>query len=289
MSDAPTTDHERARVLAADIFAALPSLWRFHGRHQPLYHHLNTAMKEYFAGISDDRIGIHPFADVVWPRISLGNLSSYEFFALDEMILHAFYWRNRSRYASFFDVGAHIGMDTLLAAVLGYTVVAFEPDPENFRRMNDILSVNRCLDVESHCKGISDAAGSVEFIRVKGNTTASHLSGAREFYGDHESFTVETMTFADVGRFPDLMKINVEGHETVVVRTISMPVWDGMDAFIEIHDAENRDNIFAHFAGSGINVFAQRLGWRKARAAGDMPATNKEGYVFISRRARMPW
>lgn len=289
MNNAPTADRERARALAENIFAALPSLWRFHGRHQPLYHHLNQAMKDYFAGVSDDLMGIEPFADVVWPRISLGNLSSYDFFALDEMILHAFYWRNRRRYASFFDVGAHIGIDSLLAAVLGYEVVAFEPDPENFQRMNDILLFNGCSAVESYCKGISDSAGSVEFVRVKGNTTANHISGARDFYGEHESFTVETMTFADVGRFPDLMKINIEGHETVVVRTIPMPVWDAMDAFIEIHDEENRDNIFAHFEGSGVNVFAQRKGWQKARSAADMPATNKEGYVFISRRQRMPW
>ena len=73
MSGAPMSDHETARSLAEDIFASLPGLWRFHGRHRPLYHHLNGAMKAYFAGVEDERIGIRPFADVIWPRISLGN------------------------------------------------------------------------------------------------------------------------------------------------------------------------------------------------------------------------
>ena len=285
----PMPDRDGARRLVENIFAALPDLWRFHGRHQPVYGHLDRVVRAYFAEADTGTIGFHPFADVVWPRISLGALTSYDFFSLDEMVLHAFYWRNARRYATFFDVGAHIGIDALLAASLGYRVVAFEPDPENFRRMNEILALNALGDVDTHCKGISNRTGHIDFVRVKGNTTASHISGARAFYGAHETLSVETTTFDQVGHFPDLMKINVEGHETVVVSTIPAPVWERMDAFIEIHDAGNRDRIFDHFAGTGVNVFCQRIGWRKARRAADVPATNKEGYVFVSRRKRMPW
>lgn len=278
-----------ARVLVGQIFAALPALHRFHARSDPLFRHLDGIVAGYFESGSGEVLDIEPFEGVYWPRMSLGNLSSYCFFGLGEMVLHAFYWRNRERYRTFFDVGAHMGVDSLLAAHLGYRVWAFEPDPENHRLMRDILARNGCTTVEPIRAGIADTAGDVEFVRVAGNTTANHVAGARDFHGPVERLDAAMTTFEAIGFLPDLMKINVEGFEKVVVPTIPQSAWSATDAFVEIHDIENRDAIFEHFDGTGINLFTQKTGWRPARERVDLPKNNKEGYLFISRRRRMPW
>ncbi len=277
------------RALVEQIFAALPDLWRHHAAGTPLYRHLDGVLRAYFEGGTDERIAMAPFADLWWPRISLGNLSSYCFFTMGEMVLHAFYGRNDGRYGSFFDVGAHMGIDSLLAAHLGYRVHAFEPDPDHGRRMAEILARNGHPDVTVHGAAISDRAGETAFVRVQGNTTASHIAGARDFHGPVERVSVKTMTFEDVGWFPDLMKINVEGHESVVVGTIPAKVWDRMDAFIEVHDSPNRDRLWDNFQTIGVGLYSQKRGWRKARRPDHLPATNKEGYLFVSRKRRMPW
>lgn len=45
-----------------------------------------------------------------------------------------------------YDFGAHIGWYTIMAAELGHTVVAVEPDPENARLLRRNLKDRRCAD-----------------------------------------------------------------------------------------------------------------------------------------------
>ena len=244
---------------------------------------------DYFDKIDDGKPGIGPFSDLIWPRYPTGDLSSYQYFCFAEILFYAFYWRNYGTYRSFFDVGSHIGIDAIVASIIGYEVSCFEPDPDNFELLRQNIERNQREDIKAYCKGLSDKSEEIEFVQVKGNTTANHISGARDYYGDSEVIKIETMTFEEIGTFPDLMKINVEGHEKIVVPTIPGDVWSKMDAIIEIHNEENRDALWRHFQDHGVNLFSQKIGWEKAEAIEDVPKWNSEGYVFISKKSEMPW
>ena len=62
-----------------------------------------------------------------------------------------------------------------------------------------------------------------------------------------------------------------------------------IDAFVEIHNDRNGEEIFNYFQDSGINIFSQSLGWQKINSLEEMPVTNKVGYVFVSSKPEMPW
>ncbi|MBR82875.1 MAG: hypothetical protein CMF66_03035 [Magnetovibrio sp.] len=274
-----------------EIFESLPGLYKSHAVTNPIYSHLSQVVKSHFDGLDTDRPGFGPFADLHWPRVSAGSgpVDSFGFFCLVEFVIYSFYWRNRSRYRTLFDVGSNMGPDAIIAAKMGYEVDAFEPDPQTFELLKRNIEANHTESVTPHCIAISDTTGVVDFVRVKGNLMASHISGARDFFGDHEYFSVETSTLDDFGAYPDLIKINAEGSEGAILGSIPREQWDCMDALTEVHNKENRDEIFNLFAKSGVNIFAQKVGWLEVKELADMPANSKEGYIFISIKDNMPW
>ena len=122
---------------------------------------------------------------------------------------------------------------------------------------------------------------------TKGNTTASHIIGERNYYGDSEVISVQTTTFDQTG-YPDLIKMNIEGHECVVLCSIPFEQWKKLDCFVAIHSEDLRSEIYKHFSGTNINLFSQKLGWEKAYDEKSL-SLEKEGYVFISTKKQMPW
>lgn len=218
-----------------------------------------------------------------------GNITSQDYFILHELLSYSFYWVNRNVYRTAFDIGANLGMDSIMLNRFGYEVYAFEPDPLLCEMLNKNISLNQCSDIHVYQKAISDRCGIVDFVRVKGNTTASHILGARSFYGETECLKVEAITIQDIGIYPDLMTMNVEGYEKNIVQSIDYPFWEKMDALIEIHNEENAEEIFNYFSASDINIFSQKLGWQKISKVEEMPTTYKEGHIFVSRKEKMNW
>ncbi len=278
-------------ALLEEIFAALPKLSEFHAVSGPLYRHFETFIKDHFDGLDMDRPGFGPFTDLYWPRVPAGNgsVDSYAFFCLVEFVIYSFYWHNRHRYGSLFDIGSNMGADAIIAAKMGYQVDAFEPDPATFKMLKSNIDANDTASVKPHMLAISETTGTAEFVRVKGNIMANHISGTRDFYGEHDTFSVATSTLEDFGAYPDLVKINVEGSEAAILSSIPRARWNTIDVLVEVHNEENRDVILDGVAGGGVNIFAQKIGWRIVETADDMPADSKDGYVFISTKENMPW
>lgn len=261
----------------------------FHNLDNPLFKLLHSEIKAYFIGKSSEKIMVRPFADVIFPRVSLGNFDSDIYlYAPEELVIRSFYARNASRYKTFFDIGSNIGWDALLAASLGWQVNAFEPDPDNYRQLQENIRRNRFSNVRTHCKALSDIAGELRFVHVKGNTTASHVAGARNYTGEAEFFSVSATTFEEIGFFPDLIKMNIEASEKTVIPTIPLHQWQKTDCFVALHNDDNRNVVYEHFVDSDVHLFSQKIGWEKATRAEDL-SLEKEGYVFISAKEAMPW
>ncbi len=275
------------KEIVESIFRTIPDVTQFHNKDSELYIIFDKILHSYFNEYEDEILDVAPFDGIIWPHVSLGNIHSYYCFMMVEFIVYSFYWVNRANYKTVFDIGANIGPDSVILDRFGYEVYSFEPNPYNYDLFVRNIQLNGCKNIHPYQKAISDKAEVVDFIGVRGNTTASHIAGVRDFHGEVDRFKVETITLKDVGVHPDLLKINVEGHEKAVVASIDHDNWKSIDAFVEVHNQENRSAIFSYFKGSDINIFSQSLGWEKVENEKDIPI--KEEYIFISGKPNMPW
>lgn len=231
-----------------------------------------------------------PFGALRFPFTRMGTISSLELFDLDELIIFSFYWKNRCRYAKVLDLGANLGLHSLVLSRCGYEVTAYEPDPVHFAQLTSNLSANDCGAVSAKRAAVSTRAGELEFVRVLGNTTSSHLAGAKPHpYGELERFPVLAEAFAPMLRGIDLVKMDVEGHEADLLRTTAHDDWLCTDAIVEIGSADNAAAVFGHFKAERVNLFAQKGGWRRVECLEDMPTSYHEGSLFISMRDEIPW
>ncbi len=115
-----------------------------------------------------------------------------------------------------FDVGAHVGYYTLLAATrvgMAATVFAFEPNPRNLRHLRHHVEINGLENVEIVPVAVADAVGVARFEQGSGSGTG-HL-------GDAGALEVPTLTLdafvAQRGVVPQVIKIDVEGAELRVL------------------------------------------------------------------------
>jgi FkbM family methyltransferase len=272
-----------------NIFSVIPKVSNYHSPDHELFILFDNLIKEYFEHTDNDIIDIEPLKGLVWPRITCGNLSSYAYFDMQQAILYMYYYLHRHEYKIAYDIGCHIGGDSIILEKFGYEVYAFEPEKKNFQILENNVQINNCKNMHIYNKAMSDTRGKKKFIRVLGNTFASHIEGERDFYGDVEYSQIETMTFDEVGASPDLMKINIEGHEKVLISCIPVEQWEKTDAFIELHGEESRNAVFSYLKEIDMNIFSQKIGWKKSENINDIPESYREGYIFVSRKSKMIW
>lgn len=231
------------------------------------------------------------FGTIVFPFLQMGAVSSADIFgSLNELIIFAFYYANRHRYRRVADIGANIGLHTILMSRLGWTVRAYEPDPKHVVHLTRNVALNQLGLVEIEEAAVSDKSGTVDFVRVLGNTTSSHLAGAKEApYGELEKLPVRTVDIRDVILQVDFIKVDAEGHEKTLIECTSAGHFENMDMMVEVGNVKNANAIYDHLSSIGINAFSQKTGWQPARSRSDMPVNYKEGSLFISRKPVMPW
>jgi len=283
-----------AQGLLADIFAALPHCHRLHARDSALYGLLKKIarpeIEARFSSASAEGKDFGPFGQLVFPYHQMGAIDSLNLFDLDELIIFSFYWHNRDRYRRVLDVGANLGLHSVLLGKCGFDVTCFEPDPVHFQLLQRNLALNGSESVNARNLAMSSEVGEMEFVRVLGNTTGSHLAGSKANpYGELDRFKVQLAAFQPLLAEVDFVKLDVEGHEKQVLLSTTGQDWQGTDALIEIENTENAAAIFAHFQGQGVNLFSQKTGWQPVNHVDAMPTSYREGMLFLSCRPTMPW
>lgn len=122
-----------------------------------------------------------------------------------------------------YDVGAHIGFFSLIAARLvgpEGAVFAFEPDPENLRQLRVHVEENGARNVRLVPSPVWSARDVVSFVVDTSHPIRSYgRVGGR---GGAETLSLRATTLDDFsrseGRLPDLIKIDVEGGEVEVLQ-----------------------------------------------------------------------
>ena len=242
------------------------------------------------AGAAAAPISFGPFGALSLPYRRMGAIDSIDLFGLDELILFAFYWANRSRYRRTVDIGANIGLHSIVMARCGFAVCAYEPDPVHLGWLRENLKLNGVTSVDVRETAVSDRDGETEFVRVKGNTTGSHLAGAKAApYGDLDRLTVTVQNFTDAVADADFVKVDAEGHEVVILRSLPLARWQTLDAIVEVGTPENASKLFDHFKSTGVGLFAQKVGWERVSRIEDMPTSYRDGSLFISGKPMMGW
>lgn len=277
------------------LFDALGDLRAEMRPFRPAYAAFKALLGGYFRGSAFTRpdagpVAFGPFGTIDLPYRRMGAIDSVDLFGIDELLIFAFYRANRKLYRRTLDVGANLGLHSIVMARAGFEVTAFEPDPVHFDLLTANLSRNGISSVKPERAAVSDADGQLEFVRVVGNTTGSHLAGAKaDPYGPLERFPVPVLAFAPLAAGADFAKVDAEGHEVTILKSVPTKTWERFDVMVEIGTPENAAALFDHFRLIGIGLYAQKIGWERATKVEHLPTSHREGSVFVTARGRMPW
>lgn len=247
-----------------------------------------SAVEELFSSTERVTQPFGPFGDISMPFIKMGAINSLDLFGLDELIIFAFYNANRTRYRNVIDIGANLGLHSMILARCGFNVRAFEPDPWHYEMLVENLAANK-TNVTTIKEAVSVNDGEAQFVRVLGNTTGSHLAGSKDSYGEKEIFTVPICAVAPLFESADFIKIDAEGHEKELLLATTPQVMQTLDIMVEIGNPENAKAVFEHFQAIDIGMFAQKINWGRVQTLGDVPTSHREGSLFISAKPAMPW
>jgi FkbM family methyltransferase len=219
---------------------------------------------------------------VRFPYTKMGKIDSLDLFGLDELILFSFYWKNRHQFRRAVDIGANLGLHSILMARCGWKVTAYEPDPRHCRLLRRNLKLNHIRGVRVREAAVSNRSGRAEFVRVVGNTTSSHLAGAKiAAYGNLQKFPVCLVAAADALKKADFVKIDAEGHECEILQGIPLKKWKRLCCVLEIGSAENARKIMRWARRNSMEVRAQKIQWGKCKNIRDYPLTYKDGSAII--------
>ena len=267
----------------------LPKVIDAHKRGSDIYNLLQKSLRKEIElqFINDEKYrNLHPFGLIDFPYHKMGNVDTLNLFDLDELIIFSFYWMNKSKYKNVADLGANLGLHSIILSKCGFNIRAYEPDGWHFSILEENIKNNNCTNVELFNRAVSDHEGEVEFVRVLGNTTSSHILGDKKPYGELETIKVKTVKFQEIIKWADLIKIDVEGHEVVLLTSTQTEDWDETDAMIEISNEENGQKVFDFFNSINVDMYSQKKTWEKITSFEDMPTSYKEGTLFVSKRAK---
>lgn len=218
------------------------------------------------------------------PNISFGNINTLNLFEYDELILFLFYKVNKWKYVNAIDIGANIGLHSLILSSLDFDVVSFEPDPKTFSNLKKIVKLNKYKNIRIRKKAISMRNGDVIFNRVINNLTGSHISGSKDYlYGPVEQFRVKIEKLNKyLNDKKTIVKIDAEGQEAKIINSINKKFLKNIDIVCEINNKKNAISIYNFCKKIKLNIFTQKNNWKLSKKIEELPYTYKQGSVFIS-------
>lgn len=277
-----------------DLVNEIASKHDQHSRASRWWHESNEKYTEvFFSEFSKSRgtFEIGSAGKVSVKNIDFGSITSTHLFGLDELIIFAWYEINAQNYKKTLDLGANIGVHSMLMCKYGFEVTAYEPDPNHIKYFFETMQENSTENFNLRQKAIGVTSENLNFTRVLGNTTGSHLSGAKANpYGDLEVFEVEVDSIRNVvSEGYDFVKMDVEGYEVKLISALNADDFSSMDVMLEIGTAENASEMFGELNRLNINAFSQKRNWGKVNSLQDLPTSHREGSLFLTSSPNMNW
>lgn len=191
----------------------------------------------------------------------------------------------------FYDVGANIGLYTMLAAKQGLRVFAFEPEGQNFALLVRNLALNRISkeSVVAYPFCITDGQ-SINTLRLQSlqvggscHSYASDLNYKREekqwaYEQGSVGFSLDALVFEAGMPQPDHIKVDVDGFEDKVLLGAERVLRNTKSILVEM-DSNNADHMHwkAELEGQGFSTDGSQIA--KARRA-EGPFTGIGNIIF---------
>jgi FkbM family methyltransferase len=162
--------------------------------------------------------------------------------------------------ATFWDVGAHVGYIAAAASRLvgpNGTVVAFEPNPENIRRLRRTIELNDLQNVIVREVALGDRLGQSDFYLHASSSMGSLLAGS----SSTSSMPVSIRTADDeltAMAAPNLVKIDVEGGEVMVLAGAARLLERRPTLIVEVLTPEQRGQIERRLVGYETSMLDAR-------------------------------
>ena len=150
----------------------------------------------------------------------------------------------------FIDVGAHVGYYSLLSAkIVGAKgkILCFEPNNDNFKILNENISLNKFNQIKYFEIGLSDYNGEAQFYINPFNDGGSSLT--KFTYPELELVTIKVAKLdtliKDIALNKiDLIKIDVEGHQMKTLKGMEYTLQKFHPKIIvEFNDAVSREEL----------------------------------------------
>ena len=113
----------RPTSILESLFSALPELNSLHAPGAEVHTLLKQVARREVEDLFYEREPrvrkVKPFGELVFPYYEMGAVDSLNLFDLDELIIFSFYWTNRNRYRRVLDVGANIGLHSIILSKCG--------------------------------------------------------------------------------------------------------------------------------------------------------------------------
>ena len=164
-------------------------------------------------------------------KLYVGDEVSYQIYlSIFEMNVRRYLCDTLKPGMTFMDVGANLGLHTVLAAKLvgpSGRVFSFEPSRREFERLNENVRINGMENVATHRYAVSDRGGRVvltvcddEFGGFNSIGTVSHPA-AKDHVSHQEDVDAicldDFVDTNDIGKL-DVLKIDVEGAEVLTLK-----------------------------------------------------------------------
>jgi FkbM family methyltransferase len=152
--------------------------------------------------------------DIMARQVIWDDWSSWEITSRNALIPHF------REARSVWDVGAYAGVYSMLACAVNpdLKVLAFEPVPRHASWLRANIAANRWEDrITVIDAAVSDHHGAVELTVVDDDITASGLGVARE----GSVIQVAAVRLDEFEQTPDVIKIDIEGHEVAALSTVA--------------------------------------------------------------------
>lgn len=170
------------------------------------------------------------------PLFETGLVHSADLLTVDDFLAFGFYDRMFKSGLCFVDVGANIGLHTVVAAKIGYKTFSFEPDESTFELLNANLIGNSISpsigsnngmsfltdsnETVSHVynAAVADFNGFSTFIKLEDNFFGNHLKGFKDApYGEMTESQTPVISAAAFAALPGIIKIDAEGADAVIL------------------------------------------------------------------------
>jgi len=278
-----------------NLFLTLQQTAEHHNHETPFYKFMSATCESMIKDSAFSCENIEPvdfgdFGNLILPYYSMGNIDSLKLFGLDELIIFAFYLHNKNKYKKTADMGANIGLHSILMSRLGWNVTAYEPDPIHVKKIKQHIKLNKVKNINICENAISNVNEGLLFTRLAGNRTGSHLKGFKEnVYGDIDEFKVNCLALSDLMSQFDFIKMDIEGAEANALCSTSITDWDNTDIMLEVGSVENATKIWNHMNHCKLQIYSQKSGWSKINSLDELPTSYKEGSIFITKDKSIDW